>query len=60
MKTNYEDAIMRAAELAEDILEEVARATQDWSRVAAWARELAELATELAALPPGGKGPATA
>lgn len=58
MKKNCEDAIVRAAELAEDILEEVARATQDWSRVAAWARELAELAAELAAPPPGGRRPA--
>lgn len=60
MKTNYEDATVRAAELAEDILEEVARATQDWSRVAAWARELAELAAGLAAPPPGGSGSAAA
>lgn len=56
MKMSYEDAIARAAELAEDILDEVASATQDWKRVASWARELAELASRLASSSPGGEG----
>ncbi len=38
-----EDATADAAELAERILDEVSRADQDWSKIAAWARELAEL-----------------
>jgi hypothetical protein len=60
MNKDYEDAVARAAGLAEDILEEVASATQDWTRVAAWARELMELAAELAGSPPGGTGAAPA
>jgi hypothetical protein len=53
---NFEEAITRAAELAEAILDEVASAHQDWARVAEWARELAELASGLASAPPAAPG----
>jgi hypothetical protein len=45
------DLTAEAAELAEQILDEVSSADHDWERVAAWARQLAELATTAASSP---------
>lgn len=44
----YEESIIRAAELAEEILDEVSSAEQNWRRVVELARELAALAAGLA------------
>lgn len=49
-----DDLIAEAAGLAEQILEEVAKADQDWRKIAAWARELAALADRAASA--GGEG----
>lgn len=39
-----EDIAVRAADLAERIVDEVSSADQDWGTIASWARELAVLA----------------
>lgn len=46
---NSEDATIRAADLAERIVDEVSEADQDWRTIEQHARELAELATQAAA-----------
>ncbi|MBX5470423.1 MAG: hypothetical protein IRZ21_11050 [Thermoleophilaceae bacterium] len=46
---NDPDLTADAADLAERIVDEVSRAEQDWAKIAAWARRLAELAEEVAA-----------
>jgi hypothetical protein len=48
-----EETPARAADLAEQILDEVSSADQDWRLVERWARELAEVAA-LAARPATG------
>ncbi len=55
--TANEDATAEAAELAERILDQVSRAVQDWSKIAVWARELAELAANEAASATGPERP---
>jgi hypothetical protein len=43
-----EDATARAADLAERVLDEVSGADQDWGTIEQCARELAELAAQVA------------
>jgi hypothetical protein len=52
-----EDATAEAAELTELILDEVSRADQDWARIAALARDLAELCTRVADAAGSGEDP---
>jgi hypothetical protein len=44
----HEEAVVRAIELAERVLEEVSRGAQDWRAAATLAAELAHLAKRLA------------
>lgn len=46
-----EDPTTEAADLAERILDEVSSARQDWGRIAALARELAQLVEDVASRP---------
>jgi len=48
-----EEITAQAADLAERILDEVSKLEQDWSSVARWSRELADLAETAAAGSPG-------
>ena len=39
-----DERIVRVADLAEDIVEEVSTPDQDWAQIAVWARELVKVA----------------
>lgn len=41
---NSDEAIRRAADLGELIVDEIASPDQDWSKIAAWAEQLAAIA----------------
>lgn len=57
---HHQDPTTQAAELAEQIVDEVSRAEHDWALVARWAYELFEIAARAAQVsggerpPPGG------
>jgi hypothetical protein len=46
---NSEDTIIRAADLAERIVDEVSEADQDWRTIEQYAQELAELTAQVVA-----------